>query len=160
MAARKEAELAGTLALREQEIMAAVNRREQEASKMWAGWAAGVKEEALQVVNERMAWVQERAEEVERERETLESLREELERRVQQLEIAERKVNGGAIKNLKKTPLEEVKNLLAPLVQFTSANRQASEKALRVQWASARIWRRLRRLEMSRTSEDIWYIKY
>lgn len=122
LVARKEADLAATLALREQEIMAAVNRREQESTKMWANWAADVRQEALQVVSERIGWVQQRAEEMEKEQERLDSLKEELERRTQQLQISERRSESGVTKA--KTPLEEVKNILAPLARLTESPEQ------------------------------------
>lgn len=133
LAARKEAELAATLAMREQEIMAAVNRREQEASKMWAEWAAGVKAEALRLVDERMEWVQRRGHEIEEEWERLESLKGELERRAQELELAEKKAVGGSTKA--KTPLEEVKNILAPLAQLTGSTGQQTPPRRRPKWS-------------------------
>ena len=115
LVARKEAELATTLTLREQEIMAAVNRREEEASKMWASWAAGVKQEAMQVMEERMRWVHQHTEELETERERLLAFKQELDERAEQL--SQKKSVVGEVKA--KSPLEEVKNILAPLAKLT-----------------------------------------
>ncbi|KAH8077500.1 kinase-like domain-containing protein [Cristinia sonorae] len=125
---KKEAELAARLAKREEEVMEAVNRREEEVARGWAEWEKNVREEVTRAVDERMEWVQRRAEELEREKERLEGVKGEVEAKIDQLEKMElmesgRKVSQSQVpagdKRVKaKTPLEEVKNILAPLARL------------------------------------------
>ncbi|CAL1705864.1 unnamed protein product [Somion occarium] len=117
---RKEAELATRLAKREEEVVAAVNRREEELKQSWAEWEAKYKAEMTKAVDERMAWVHRCTEEIEAERRRLDGVKMELEAKMHQLEMAhsERKV---AYEMKAKTPLEEVKNILAPLARLAES---------------------------------------
>lgn len=120
---RKEAELAARLAKREEEVMDAVNRREQEVARGWTEWERNVRDDVTRAVDERMEWVQRRAEELEQEKESLDEVKREVEAKIQQLETmelmsSERRTLQAQEQVVKKTPLEEVKNVLAPLARL------------------------------------------
>ncbi|KAH9829093.1 kinase-like protein [Rhodofomes roseus] len=121
LVAAQEAEVAARMARREEEIMAAVRAREEEIARMWAEWEAKTREAMGAAVEERMEWVRAQAGEVEAERARLEGVKHELERRMADVERVEKEkerrgARAGA--GMGKTPLEEVKNLLAPLAHI------------------------------------------
>ncbi|KAH9940387.1 kinase-like protein [Epithele typhae] len=116
MAVKKEEEVASRMALREQEIMEAVRRREEEMSRMWTEWERQTREGMARAVEERMQWVQERADELERERERLATVGRELEARK-----AADAVPANERRTRSKNPLEEVKNIMAPLSQLADS---------------------------------------
>ncbi|KAH9932626.1 kinase-like domain-containing protein [Fomitopsis serialis] len=119
LVAAQEAEVAARMARREEEIMAAVRAREEEIARMWAEWEAKTREAMGAAVEQRMEWVRAQAGEVEGERTRLEEVKHELERRMAEVERAEReRERRGARAGMGKTPLEEVKNLLAPLARI------------------------------------------
>ncbi|KAI0044449.1 kinase-like protein [Auriscalpium vulgare] len=103
---RREEEVADAMQRREEEIMEAVKRREADIEEAWRRREQEVREECAREAEER--WREEW--------DRLESMRRDIEERVQMLEETPRKVEGG---NKEKTPLEEVKNILAPLAQLT-----------------------------------------
>lgn len=121
LVAAQEAEVAARMARREEEIMAAVRAREEEIARMWAEWEAKTREAMGAAVEKRMEWVRGQANEVDAERTRLEEVKRELERRlaVERAEKEkERDRRGARCAPVGKTPLEEVKNILAPLAQF------------------------------------------
>ncbi|THH19022.1 hypothetical protein EUX98_g8855 [Antrodiella citrinella] len=135
---RKEAELAARLAKREEEVMEAVNRREEEVARGWTAWEANVRNEVTRAVDERMEWVQKRADELEMERERLEGVKKEVEAKVQHLEkmeltSSERRTLLQAQEHVvkAKTPLEEVKNILAPLARLTEPTEYHQQTPMR-----------------------------
>jgi len=119
LVAAQETEVAARMARREEEIMAAVRAREEEIARMWAEWEAKTREAMGAAVEQRMEWVRAQAGEVEGERTRLEEVKRELERRMVEVERAEKeRERRGARAGTGKTPLEEVKNLLAPLAHI------------------------------------------
>ncbi|KAF9807752.1 hypothetical protein IEO21_08066 [Rhodonia placenta] len=116
MVLKQEQEVAARIARREEEIMEAVRQREEEISRMWADWEAKTREAMTAAVEERMEWVRQQAEEMDRERSRLDDVRDDLERKMSTLEAAERKGTAKA-----KTPLEEVRNILAPLARLAGS---------------------------------------
>ncbi|TCD61510.1 G2-specific serine/threonine protein kinase [Steccherinum ochraceum] len=127
---RKEAELAARLTKREEEVMEAVNRREEEVTRGWMEWEKNVREEVTRAVDERMEWVQQKAEELEQEAERLDGIKQEVEAKIQQLETMElmsserRKSLQAQEQLVKRTPLEEVRNILARAVSQESVEEQ------------------------------------
>lgn len=133
---KQEAEVAARMARREEEIMDAVRRREDEIARMWAEWERQTRESMGKAVEERMEWVREQSDEIEREREKLGQVRVELERKMATLQGAEKEKKGTVKPTLladslllistyagpkAKTPLEEVKNILAPLARLADS---------------------------------------
>lgn len=116
MAVKQEEEVAARMTLREQEIMEAVRRREEEMSRMWTDWEHQIRGEMTRAVEERMQWIQGRADELERERERLVVVERELEARkaAQTAPAPERRTRS-------KNPLEEVKNIMAPLSRLADS---------------------------------------
>ncbi|RPD59747.1 kinase-like protein [Lentinus tigrinus ALCF2SS1-7] len=116
MVIKKEAEVAARMAHREQEIMEAVSRREEDMTRMWAEWERQTREAMGRAVDERMEWVQQQANELEQERERLEIVKAELEAKMKALEApaGERRIRS-------KNPLEEVKNIMAPLSRLADS---------------------------------------
>lgn len=120
LVAAQEAEVAARMARREEEIMAAVRTREEDITRMWAEWETKTRAAMGAAVEERMEWVRGQASEVDAERTRLEDVKRELERRMAEVERAEKEKErrGARAAMVGKTPLEEVKNILAPLAQF------------------------------------------
>ncbi|KAI9061723.1 kinase-like protein [Trametes sanguinea] len=117
MVLKQEEEVAARMARREEEIMEAVRRREEDVARMWAEWEKQTREGMARAVEERMDWVQQRADELDAERERLDGVRKELETKMKALEastISERRTRS-------KNPLEEVKNIMAPLSRLTES---------------------------------------
>lgn len=100
-----------------------MHQREEELRKGWAEWEAKFRAEMTKAVDERLAWVQRATEDIEVERRRLDGVKRELEHKMQQLELAEsqRKM---AYEMKAKTPLEEVKNILAPLAKLAESTDQ------------------------------------
>ncbi|CCM06118.1 uncharacterized protein FIBRA_08367 [Fibroporia radiculosa] len=113
---KHEEEVAARMARREEEIMEAVRKREEEIARMWAEWESQTREAMGKAVEERMEWVRAQVEDIEQEKERLDGLKVELERKAVTLEANERKGVATA-----RTPLEEVKNILAPLARLAEA---------------------------------------
>ena len=116
MIIKKEAEVAARMARREQEIMEAVRRREEDVTRMWAEWERQTREAMARAVDERMEWVQQQANELELERERLENVKGELEAKMKALEAP-----AGERRTRSKNPLEEVKNIMAPLSRLADS---------------------------------------
>ncbi|KAI0368360.1 kinase-like protein [Pilatotrama ljubarskyi] len=120
MVLKQEEEVAARMARREEEIMEAVKRREEDVARMWAEWERQTREGMGRAVEERMEWVQQRAEELEAERARLDGVRKELETKMKALEagtapgVSERRTRS-------KNPLEEVKNIMAPLSRLANS---------------------------------------
>ena len=117
MVLKQEQEVAERMSRREQEIMEAVRRREEEMARMWAEWEQQTREGMGRAVEERMQWVQQRAEELEQERQCLDGVKQELETKMKALEAA----TAGERRTRSKNPLEEVKNIMAPLSHLTDS---------------------------------------
>ncbi|KII88098.1 hypothetical protein PLICRDRAFT_41218 [Plicaturopsis crispa FD-325 SS-3] len=115
--ARREEELRVAVARREEEVMAAMNRREQELlaavntreKELCAAWEER-EEQMRREVEEKVRWIERRDEELKAEAVRIAAVREGLEAKIKEVESRGRK---------EKTPLEEVRNLLAPLAQMT-----------------------------------------
>ncbi|KAI0058716.1 kinase-like protein [Artomyces pyxidatus] len=105
---RREEEVAEAMRRREEEIMDAVRRREVEIEEAWRSREAEVREECEK----------ELAEQWKSEWEKVEKMREEVEERVKSLEATPKKGTAEHFTLWRKTPLEEVKNILAPLAQL------------------------------------------
>ncbi|KZT63224.1 Pkinase-domain-containing protein [Daedalea quercina L-15889] len=121
LVAAQEGEVATRMARREEEIMAAVRAREEEIARMWAEWEAKTREAMGAAVEQRMDWVRAQAGEVEAERARLEEVKRELERRMAEVERGEKERERRGTRagtSMGKTPLEEVKNILAPPAQI------------------------------------------
>ncbi|KZT04268.1 kinase-like protein [Laetiporus sulphureus 93-53] len=138
---KQEQEVAARMARREEEIMEAVRRREEDIARMWSDWETKTREAMTRAIEERMEWVRSQAGELDQERERLDEVRAELEEKMASLEAAEKKGTAsdtsytagrfnhadaeptvGASMNAKvKTPLEEVKNILAPLARLADS---------------------------------------
>ncbi|KAI0708947.1 kinase-like protein [Cerioporus squamosus] len=116
MVVKKEAEVALRMARREEEIMEAVRRREEDVARMWAEWERQTREAMARAVDERMEWVQQQANELEQERERLENVKCELEAKMKALEAP-----AGERRTRSKNPLEEVKNIMAPLSRLADS---------------------------------------
>ncbi|EIW63684.1 uncharacterized protein TRAVEDRAFT_160839 [Trametes versicolor FP-101664 SS1] len=129
MVLKQEEEVAARMARREEEIMEAVRRREEDVARMWADWERQTREGMGRAVEERMEWVQQRSEEIDAERERLDSVRKELEAKMKALEagtntaVSERRTRS-------KNPLEEVKNIMAPLSRLTESPEQVKTKTV------------------------------
>ncbi|KAH9895184.1 kinase-like domain-containing protein [Cubamyces lactineus] len=121
MVLKQEEEVAARMARREEEIMEAVRRREEDVARMWADWERQTREGMGRAVEERMEWVQQRSDELEAERERLDSVRKELEAKMKALEASAAASNGVSERRTRsKNPLEEVKNLMAPLSRLAN----------------------------------------
>ncbi|KAI0661385.1 kinase-like domain-containing protein [Cubamyces menziesii] len=121
MVLKQEEEVAARMARREEEIMEAVRRREEDVARMWADWERQTREGMGRAVEERMEWVQQRSDELEAERERLDSARKELEAKMKALEASAAASNGVTERRTRsKNPLEEVKNLMAPLSRLAN----------------------------------------
>ncbi|KAM5533725.1 hypothetical protein V8D89_012598 [Ganoderma adspersum] len=117
MLLKQEQEVTDRMTRREQEIMEAVRRREEEMARMWAEWEQQTREGMGRAVEERMQWVQQRGEELEHERQRLDGVKQELETKMKALEAAA----AGERRTRSKNPLEEVKNIMAPLSRLTDS---------------------------------------
>ncbi|KAI0779573.1 kinase-like domain-containing protein [Fomes fomentarius] len=117
MVVKQEAEVAARMAFREQEIMEAVRKREEQMAQMWAEWERQMRETMGRAVEERMEWVQQQANELEQERTRLENVKRELEAKMKALEAPA----AGERRTRSKNPLEEVKNIMAPLSRLTDS---------------------------------------
>ncbi|KAI0829788.1 kinase-like domain-containing protein [Trametes gibbosa] len=120
MLQKQEDEVTARMTMREQEIMEAVRRREEEVARMWTEWERQTREGMVRAVDERIEWVQQRTDEIEAEREKLEAVKREVDAKMKALEagmvpsVVERRTRS-------KNPLEEVKNLMAPLSRLTES---------------------------------------
>ncbi|KAH9949050.1 kinase-like protein [Amylocystis lapponica] len=120
MVLKQEADVAARMARREEEIMEAVRRREEEIAQMWAQWEVQTRQNMVNAVEERMTWVQQRTDELEQEHVRLGGVRQELERKMAALEDGVGR-KGACSRSTAKTPLEEVRNILAPLARFVDS---------------------------------------
>lgn len=121
---KREEEVAAAMARREEEILSAVRQREQEISDAWRTREAQIKVEVEEMIAERMKWVAAKEADLEVEQTRLDEVRKDLEAKLAALSSQE--VKG----RKEKTPLEEVKNLLAPLVQMTEEHSHTREKRI------------------------------
>lgn len=119
---KREEEVAAAMARREDEILSAVRQREQEIFDAWRTREEQIKTEAEKMVAEKMQWIAAKEADLETEQSRLEEVQKDLEAKLASLSSQE--VKG----RKEKTPLEEVKNLLAPLVQMTEERGQTREK--------------------------------
>lgn len=129
MVLKQEEEVAARMARREEEIMEAVRRREEDVARMWADWERQTREGMGRAVEERMEWVQQRSDEIDAERERLDAVRKELEMKMKALEVG----TNSAVSERRtrsKNPLEEVKNIMAPLSRLTESPEQVKTKTV------------------------------
>lgn len=119
---KREEEVAAAMARREGEIMSAVRQREQEIFDAWRAREEKIKVEAEAMIAEKMQWIAAKEADLEAEQCRLDEVQKDLEAKLATLSSQE--VKG----RKEKTPLEEVKNLLAPLVQMTEERGQIREK--------------------------------
>ncbi|KAG8219144.1 kinase-like domain-containing protein [Butyriboletus roseoflavus] len=110
---KREEEVAAAMARREDEILSAVRQREQEIFDAWRTREEQIKAEAETMVTEKMQWMAVKEADLEAEQSRLDEVQKDLEAKLATLSAQEGKGRK------EKTPLEEVKNLLAPLVQMT-----------------------------------------
>ncbi|XP_006461986.1 hypothetical protein AGABI2DRAFT_118840 [Agaricus bisporus var. bisporus H97] len=110
---KREEEVANAMAKREEEIMDAVRRREAEVCQAWNTREAEVRQEvevSIKAVQERVEWITQREKELESEEERIEEMREQVEEKMKAWEAAQKG-------KMQKAPLEEVKNILEPIIQ-------------------------------------------
>lgn len=142
MVLKQEAEVAARMSRREEEIMDAVRRREEEIGRMWAQWERETREGMARAIDERMGWVQQRTEELEQERARLDSARVELERRVEQVESMARRQSlsasrsAGASTGVGRMPLDEVRNILAPLSRLSEGTEATPVRGAKPEFAT------------------------
>ena len=79
---RHQQEVSAAMAKREEELMEAVKRREEELRVSWVQREQEIRDEMSTAVEERMEWVKKQMEEVEEERRRLDASRTELENKV------------------------------------------------------------------------------
>lgn len=106
--AKREEEVAAVITRREGEIIEAIRKREEELCEAWRAREEEIRKE----VEEKVEWVSNWGQELKEEETKLEQLRTQLEDQIQAME--ERAKAG----KREKPPLEEVKNLLAPLARM------------------------------------------
>ncbi|KAF9242044.1 kinase-like domain-containing protein [Melanogaster broomeanus] len=127
---KREEEVAAAMARREEEIMTAVRQREQEIFEAWRTREEQMKVETEAAVSEKMLWIAAKEADLEAEQNRLDEVQRDLEGKLAAL--SSQQVKG----QRQKTPLEEVKNLLAPLVQMTEAHSRNREKRLSVDYSN------------------------
>lgn len=110
---KREEEVAAAMARREEEILTAVRQREREIFDAWHTREEQIKVEAEAMIAEKMQWIAGKEADLEAEQSRLGEVQKDLEAKLATLSSQEGKGRK------EKTPLEEVKNLLAPLVQMT-----------------------------------------
>ncbi|THU82067.1 kinase-like protein [Dendrothele bispora CBS 962.96] len=104
---QREEEVASAITKREEEIIASVNKREAELNEAWATREQQIRAE----LEDKLQWVQDREQELEEKEQELEELRLELQEKENKLD---EKTSKG-----RREPLEEVKNVLEPVVHPT-----------------------------------------
>ncbi|KAG2368496.1 kinase-like domain-containing protein [Suillus spraguei] len=110
------------MALREEELEQHVRQRDQELFAWWTTREQEIRAGMMKELEDKVNWVRGREEELEAEQGKLDEARQDLEMRLKTAEeTAAKKAKGQD-----KTPLEEVKNLLAPLAQMTQDSRLRS----------------------------------
>jgi len=133
---RHQQEVSAAMAKREEELMDAVKRREEELRVAWIQREQEIRDEMSTAVEERMEWVRKQMEEVEEERRRLDATRAEVENKVKIINdgtVVEKTGMGFHLFGMKsyliaitqggrkeKTYLEEVKNVLAPLSRLAA----------------------------------------
>ncbi|KAG9309207.1 kinase-like domain-containing protein [Chiua virens] len=119
---KREEEVAAAMARREEEILSAVRQREQEIFEAWRVREEQIKAEAEALIADRMQCLAAREADLEAEQRRLDEVQKDLETKLAVLSSQEAKGRK------EKTPLEEVKNLLAPLIQMTEDHGHIREK--------------------------------
>lgn len=133
---RHQQEVSAAMAKREEELMDAVKRREEELRVAWIQREQEIRDEMGAAVEERMEWVRKQMEEVEEERRRLDTTRTEVENKMKTIgdgAVVEKTGMGVRLLSAKsclinttqgarkeKTYLEEVKNVLAPLSRLAA----------------------------------------
>ena len=121
---KREEEVAAAMARREEEILAAVRQREQEIFDAWRTREEQIKAEAETMIVEKMQWIAAKEADLEVEQSRLEEVQKDLEAKLAALSCQ------GVKGRREKTPLDEVKNLLKPLVQMTEERGHVREKRI------------------------------
>ena len=130
----------GVAALREDEIAKSVQQHEQALLAWWTTREQEIRAEMVKEVEDKVKWVQKREEELEAEQGKVDEARRDLEMRLKAVEDKAAGEDKGsdyvmqtaqlliasAIERKDKIPLEEVKNLLAPLAQMAEDSRLRS----------------------------------
>ncbi|KAI6144136.1 kinase-like domain-containing protein [Pisolithus tinctorius] len=127
---KREQEVAAAMARREEEIMNAVRQREREIFDAWSAREGQIRSEANSAVEERMKQITAREAELEAEQTRLDAVQKDLEVKLSALS------NQEAQGRKEKTPLDEMKHLLAPLVQITEEHSKIREKRQSRDWTS------------------------
>ncbi|KAI6043381.1 kinase-like domain-containing protein [Pisolithus marmoratus] len=127
---KREQEVAAAMARREEEIMNAVRQREREIFEAWSAREEQIRAESNSAVEEKMKQIAAREADLEAEQTRLDAVQKELEVKLAVLSNQEAK---GRKEN---TPLDEVKHLLAPLVQITEEHSRIREKRQSRDWKS------------------------
>ena len=127
---KREEEVAAAMARREEEILSAVRQREQEIFDAWRTQEEQIKAEAEEMITERIQWVAAKEADLEAGQIRLDELQKDLKAKLAALSSQE--VKG----RKEKTPLEEVKNLLAPLVQMTEERGCIREKRITTSYSN------------------------
>ncbi|KAG2145022.1 kinase-like domain-containing protein [Suillus cothurnatus] len=104
------------MALREEELEQHVRQRDQELFAWWTTREQEIRAGMMKELEDKVNWVRGREEELEAEQGKLDEARQDLEVR---MKAVEEKAANEIKEHKDKTPLEEVKNLLAPLAQMT-----------------------------------------
>ncbi|KAI5988000.1 kinase-like domain-containing protein [Pisolithus marmoratus] len=128
---KREQEVAAAMARREEEIMNAVRQREREIFEAWSAREEQIRAESNSAVEEKMKQIAAREADLEAEQTRLDAVQKDLE--VKLAVLSTRKLKPGRKEN---TPLDEVKHLLAPLVQITEEHSRIREKRRSRDWKS------------------------
>ncbi|KAG2157024.1 kinase-like domain-containing protein [Suillus clintonianus] len=111
------------MALREEELEQHVRQRDQELFAWWTAREQEIRAGMMKELEDKVNWVRGREEELKAEQGKLDEARKDLEVK---LKAVEEKAASEAKGRKDKTPLEEVKNLLAPLAQMAQDSRLRS----------------------------------
>lgn len=132
--------LEGVASLREEEIAKSVHQHEQVLLAWWKTREQEIRAEIMKEIEDKLKWVQRREEELEGEQRKVDEARKDLEMRLKAVEDKAASEDKGSdyvlrmvqlliastIERKDKIPLEEVKNLLAPLAQMAEDSRLRS----------------------------------
>ncbi|KAI5997374.1 kinase-like domain-containing protein [Pisolithus albus] len=127
---KREQEVAAAMARQEEEIMDAVRQREREIFEAWSAREEQIRSEVNSAVQENMKRIAAREAELEAEQMRLDAVQKDLEVKLTALSNQEGKGRK------ERTPIDEVKHLLAPLVQITEEHNRTREKRQSQDWTN------------------------
>ncbi|KIK19600.1 hypothetical protein PISMIDRAFT_107269 [Pisolithus microcarpus 441] len=125
---KREQEVAAAMARREEEIMDAVRQREREIFEAWSAREEQIRSEVNSAVQENMKRIAAREADLEAEQMRLDAVQKDLEVKLTALSNQEAKGRK------ERTPIDEVKHILAPLVQITEEHNRTREKRKSQDW--------------------------